>query len=100
MRKGKDKNMLEITKMLTLSTAHISGDVAAALTVEPERNEMGLSVYLLKGYGWLIYVPDYETNNVPECLKKCLELAKTNECEWLRLDCDGELVDELEKFDW
>lgn len=92
--------MLDIAKMLTLSTAHISEDVATALTFEPHTNKMGLSVYSLSEYGWLIYIPDYETNNVPECLKKCLEFAKNNGCDWLRLDCDGETVDELETFDW
>ena len=92
---------MEITKMLTLSTAHITKDTAKLLEVEPNTDEMQLCVYNKADFGWFIYVNDFlEDRGIPDDLYKCLELAKENDCNWLCLDCDGDVVDELEVYEW
>ena len=92
---------LEITKMLTLSTAHITEDTNRLLIIEPYTDGMQLSVFTKADFGWFIYVnDDLENRSIPDDLKACLELAKENGCKWLCLDCDGDTVDELEEYEW
>lgn len=85
---------LEITKMLTISTAHITEETNRLLC----DGEVEAAYYALDG-GWLVlsYGPD---DSVPKDLEACLALAEENGCEWLRLDRDGQIVDGLEVFDW
>lgn len=91
---------MEITKMLTLSTAHIPESIAKSLETEPETDNFGLSVYPF-AYGFWIFIPDYGLREtIPKPLAACLRLAKENGCEWLRLDCDAEPLDELPVYDW
>lgn len=92
---------MEIAKMLTISTAHITAETATKLDLEPNTDEMQLSVYRKSDYGWMIWVNfNLDNCNATDDLRKCLELAKANNCEWLCLDCDGEIVDELDKYEW
>ena len=90
---------MEISKMLTLSTAHIPEEVANALVQEPETDYFGLSVYPF-AYGFWIHVPNEIPPAVPESLAACLRLSKENGCTWLQLDQDAELFDELPTYDW
>jgi hypothetical protein len=93
----------EIAKMLTLSTAHISEETANKLNVKIiyGMNYIPLPIYNKDGYGWFIFVSeDYNELNLPDDLKKCLDLATENECEWLCLDCDGLIVPNLPTYDW
>lgn len=90
---------MEITKMLTLSTAHIPESIAKSLETEPETDNFGLSVYPF-AYGFWIHVPQEIPENTPECLASCLRLAKENGCAWLQLDQDAEPLDELPVYDW
>ena len=92
---------MEITKMLTLSTAHITEDTNRLLANEPYTDGMQLSVFTKADFGWFIYInDDFENRSIPDDLRACLELAKKNECKWLCLDCDGDVVDELEEYEW
>lgn len=86
---------LEITKMLTISTAHISEETNQLLLDE----EVDVTCFGLDEYGWLIlsYGPE---ENLPEDLAACLKFADDHGCAWLRLDSDGMIVDGLEVFDW
>lgn len=96
----------EASRMLTLSTAHISGDTAGKLEREPELNAMGISVYTKsagegEGYGWFVYLPsDVTDKRIPPDLKRCLARARALGCSVLCLDCDGPEDPGLEKFDW
>lgn len=106
--------MLEITKMLTLSTAHISQDTAAKLEQESDTNAMGLTVYEKSGsgasYGWFLYIsPEHtagyskqavQAGTLPSDLASCMALAHDMGCTVLCLDCEGPIVPYLEKFDW
>lgn len=94
------KTSMDIAKVLTISTAHIPESVAKMLGDEPRTNQLGLSVYPYE-YGFWIYVPSYEVERTfPEPLDLCMRFAKENSCEWLRLDCDAELLENFPIFDW
>ena len=97
---------MEITKMLTLSTIHITKETAEKLNYELNNNVMYLVVYAKEDCGWYVYIPeeltlypeDYE--DVPDDLMKLLLFARDMDCGILCLDCDGEVLDYLEKFYW
>lgn len=90
---------MDITRILTISTAHITEETDKKLQDNSEFNLMALSVYKKEDYGYWIYV-DSPCDDVPEDLKQCLELALKYDCQWLCLDCDGEEVPELPTYDW
>lgn len=102
---------MEITKMLTLSTSHITKETATLLSEAcMYRKEISLVFYQKRWYndysGWFIYIPeeletypeDYQ--DIPDDLMQILLFAKHNDCTWICLDCDGEEVDCLEVFYW
>lgn len=96
----------EITKMITLSTAHISRETANKLDIKTIYgvNFIPLPIYNKDGYGWFICLSSYlkmlDEIELPEDLKACCSLAKENDCEWLCLDCDGEIYPGIPTYDW
>lgn len=97
----------DITKIITLSTTHITENTARLLDDEPNTNTLGLTTYKKADYGWFIYIADYIKTNIlndavslPDDLKLCLKTAVNNNCEWLCLDCDGPEYDKLPKYNW
>lgn len=97
---------MEITKMLTLSTAHITKETAKILE-SGDRRQGTLPPYFPKGdYGWFFYVdPDYlcvhSDGRVEEMYPKtsgdlhdCLREAWREGCNWLCLDSDGLVVED------
>ena len=92
---------MEISKMLTISTTHISLASADLLDTKEERMETGLVVYEKGNYGWFIHVDEFfELDATPEDIMNCIFVAKQNNCEWLCLDRDGETIDGLPVYDW
>ena len=92
---------MEIAKMLTISTAHVTQKTANKI----DREEItGLVIYSKDEFGWFIFIPEdlYEEDydELPKDLKACIQLAMDNDCNWLCLDCDGEELDELEVYEW
>lgn len=97
--------MLEIAKMLTLSTAHITPETAKRLDKFVERGERsddldGIVAYGKADYGWFIFVGDAKTRGLPADLKYLVNVAYNNDCLWLCLDRDGDTVDDLISYDW
>ena len=92
---------LEISKMLTISTVHISEETAKKMDITVENGELPLSVYRKERYGWWIYLtPGISNNNyLPNDLKDCITLAAENHCQWLCIDCDGRVVPGLKKYE-
>lgn len=91
--------------MITLSTAHITVRTSLLLNDERATDRLGLIVYLKGEYGWFIHIPedeDFSDENckVPRDLRACLLYAVNSDCEWLCLDCDGDVVDELPTYNW
>ena len=100
--------MLEITRCLTISTAHISKETEEKLKVESYQNNMCLCVYDRLDFGWWINVDDVArevledpslAEDVPEDLVACLKLAVEHDCQLLCLDCDGLVVDDLPVYE-
>ena len=90
------KEVLEISKMLTISTVHISKETAALLN----ENNLSIPVFNKGEHGWFVWVED---NNevIPEDLSKAIDLAQNMDCEWLCLDTDGEILDHcLAVYEW
>lgn len=87
---------LEINKELVLSTCHVrEGEIELATERNYSSDECCVRLHV---DGML----DTFEDEFPTCdnLKKCLELAKSLDCKWLVLDCDGTEVEFLDKFDW
>lgn len=98
---------MEISRMLTISTAHISKETADLLAgnypmMEVPLWEMSVGIYDKEGYGWLIYFEREDSihPSMPEDLAACLRLARKHDCGVLCLDCDGDVVDSLATYDW
>lgn len=86
-----------VEKYLDISTGHISKDTADWLDTDPR----GIIMHPKGEYGWFVYAMQEELDDdVPLDLVKVLVYAKSIGCVWVILDADGELIDELETFDW
>lgn len=109
--------MLEIHKMLTLSTAHITPETANQLdeylgyfaeedpnhrpAEEPEQQFEGLAVYPKAEYGWFIYIGHADgAEGLPADLAYLIGFTQQQGCLWLCLDRDGDVVDDLISYEW
>ena len=102
--KPKKLQKLEIDKMLTISSRHVSADTKDLLDQAADDNEEDPmpSVYEKQGYGWFVACDsdNEETwDNYPADLVQCMKLARDNGCFWLCLDAAGPRVETLEFFD-
>lgn len=92
--------MLKFT-MLDMSTCHITKETNDLLL----KNSIGDVVYYQKpGYGFFIHIPDdleeTENGDAPVDLYRCIKFALNNGCQWINMDCDGEEIEELPKYEW
>jgi len=90
---------LEINKMLTISTGHISLETADRISAGDDDLPWILN---WSEYGWLVLCHDITGDDLdfPQDLQRCMDFARSRDCEWLRLDMDGDQIDELPVFDW
>lgn len=91
-----------ITKCMEISTNHITEDTANKLRDIDTRGNIALSIYDKEEFGWWIFI-DYRmkrNDSIPDDLWRCIQYAQENGCNWLCLDCDAEVVDELPSYDW
>ena len=91
----------DITKMVTISTGHIKES-----TVEFLDNSLILSIYRTP-YNYTIWIENDTKNYFEDCkteipndLWACIMFAHNLDCQWLCLDGDGEIVDELPVYEW
>lgn len=98
---------MEITRMLTISTSHISKETADLLAGEYPIDsvpvwEISVGIYAKEEYGWYIYfsLAEHIHPSMPEDLAACLRLARKHDCSILCLDTDGDIVDSLATYDW
>lgn len=96
---------MDITHVLTISTAHITRQTADLL-VDADSDVWAwpccVSVYDKAEYGWWIFAAgaNVRAKTMPKDLVDCIRLATRHNCDWLCLDCDGEIVPELPQYDW
>lgn len=88
---------MEVCKMLTISTAHISAETAELLDYDEIE---GVVAYNKGGYGWFIYTDAREANAIPADLRRVLDAAYEAGCEVLCLDNDGERLSTLPVYQW
>lgn len=94
---------MEICKMMTLSTLHVSSKTILFLE---EVVESGAVVcYEKEGYGFWIFTHNYYDDidafrkNIPEDLFLLMGLAFAHGCDWLCLDVDGPIEEFLVTYD-
>lgn len=98
--------MLDIQKMITMSTAHVSEKTAKVLDIMAINVAYmhGVNVYAKDDVGWFIYcAKNTPYNNIPEeydDLRKVIEFAHDHDCEVICLDGDYEPIDYLPKYEW
>ena len=100
---------LEISKILTISTAHIKQETGELLHNNNEAN-CKLPVYYKKDeYGCFVFcnkdymkdaIQDQSYEEIPQDLWRCMVLARIFDCDYLCLDCDGTIVDGLQTYEW
>jgi hypothetical protein len=108
---------MSIEKMMCLSTGHISQDTAESLGLGilnedldyTERDEETppwferLTVYSHSEYGWLIclaQIQEQADEGTPVDLCRVIDYAVAQGCDWLLIDRDADLIDDLPHFDW
>jgi hypothetical protein len=93
---------LEICKLLTVSTGHLTAKTRQLLESHPEmgRGRM-LPCYFDKGeYGWFVFVGEpVDPGYFPADLSAVMDYARSQGCEWLCFDCDASLVPGLVWYD-
>lgn len=94
---------LEISKMLTLSTAHLR---ASTLTLMDGNDIDGIVLWPKGEYGYFVWVPDHGPQGnekaielypdaVPNELRVILEFGREHGCEFVCFDCDSNTVEGL-----
>lgn len=100
--------------MMCLSTGHVSALTAESISSlfnlgVPPKWAQRLTAYPHGEYGWLICIAGDVLDHMvresvdvemPEELLKVIRYADERGCEWLLLDRDAELIDDLPEFDW
>ena len=98
---------LEIQKTLVLSTAHVTEKDNNFLS----NNNIAFSSVYVNDYGYSIFINPHievlkleieELKNLGLSNNFCdlMQLAHDKKCEYLKLDCDGNIYQELPSFDW
>lgn len=93
--------MMEIDRMLTISTAHISPKTRALLDEPQDIEVLDKAVVYKKGeYGWFIYPTEHAgTHPLPADLQACIDFTKAHGCSVLCLDRDGYEIPDLPVYD-
>lgn len=103
---------LTFFKILDLSTDHISErtktwlddySIHPAKTLyagNPPRNNCEVVIFSFWPYGWLVVAhdPSELTDATPEDLRNVIAFAHAHGADWIKLDDDGDLIDELPTF--
>lgn len=99
---------LEVSKMLTVSTAHVTESTFEALMSDSTQNEIGLPIYSKstpdngENFGLYVYITEdcLDWDHMPGDLKPLIKLSQKTGCSVLCLDSDGPEVKGLPVYDW
>jgi hypothetical protein len=103
--------LLEIVKLVTLSTCHLSESTSKNLPNGASANQgvVGLPDWwpeFTRDEGWLFWVPADEVifeaafAEAPKDLRDVLMYVRNSGCEWCLFDCDGPICDALYQYEW
>ena len=94
--------MIELNKMLTISTGHVCAATRARL-VRNDFQDLMLPVYAKESYGWFIYLEEANPLQLRNAglndLADCVQFARNLGADVLCLDQDGRTVDYLPYYD-
>lgn len=93
---------MEICKMLTISTAHISETTYQQLLNDPE-SLYPIIVYPKDEYGWFIHKVkkfDDGPEHIPADMDALIQMAEREGCDWLCLDRDGDIISGFTVYEW
>lgn len=101
-------NSIEIEKMITVSSAHVTQDTFDRLMNDPDCDEIGLPIYEKVGpnggesFGMYIYIDSYEKRQagIPDDLMALIKIAQDNDCSIICLDCDGQELENCTLYEW
>jgi hypothetical protein len=88
---------LEIDKILTLSTAHISEETNRILTEDPDRFVFSVRA---NEYGYFLSTAAVGQQTNPEDIQAIMAFAVSHGCSYVNLDRDGSVVPGLKEYDW
>lgn len=97
---------MEITKMLVLSTGHLTGATASYLDSVLELDEDFPVTLCAKGeVGWFVNVPsEIESvsghHQMPRDLLGVIRFAREQGCDWIMFDRDVTSLDNLPSYSW
>lgn len=103
------RSALEVSKMLTISTAHVTEDICERLAARADydpRYNIPFVVYRKDEFGYFIYITKdtledaLKEGSCPEVLLDVVKFAVKHGCELLCLDRDGPTVPELKTYEW
>lgn len=83
--------MTYVMRVPSLSTAHVPTDF--------DIHESG-GLFAAYDYGFFLFLGEYPDAGEPEWITKLRDWALPQGFGWVRFDCDGDEVEELEKFTW
>ncbi len=89
---------LNISRIIALSTGHLTGDTMNRL----ENTPYDSSTYPVAGgpipYGFFVYAHDDQGEGpdaVPDDVWTCCEFARAQGCDYIRFDCDVDMIPDL-----
>jgi hypothetical protein len=88
-----------VSRVPVLSTAHVSQETMDMLLAGPTENAFGTVAAYPEGVFLsltTIRIPD----DLPEDLAALCRWVRRRRYGWIRLDCDGDTVDDLPVHDW
>jgi DNA-binding GntR family transcriptional regulator len=104
---------VERQSVAMLSTAHITRNDDALLrqiALRQRQNDVGFGLIVAEyNGGWLVRVPrisfveqmrKMEEMGLSSAFQNLISLASAQDFDWLRLDCDGPVLEHLPVFDW
>lgn len=95
--------MTEVTKLLVLSTGHITKETNSLLTII-DMSEWPCSGGPYGDYGWFLYAHDENCDEgdqkIPDDLWAVMQFARKEGCNYILLDRDGDTTEELPIYDW
>lgn len=98
---------LEIHKMPSISTGHLTKEVADILTAQGDGNPWCPCATWEYGYFLFLDEPEAGLAPVPQCLLDIRDWLRKQEAaglldnsRWVRLDGDSDSVDEIPTYNW
>jgi len=82
---------LYVMQVPVISTAHLPG---------PSALEDASLLYATYEGGWFVYMDDELDVDTPKWYEDVWKWAQPKGYKWVRFDCDGDFIDELERYGW